>query len=651
MVIAEAGPVAKKRAPAGKRWAVRDWIAALALFAATAVVILWQNAHVAVLWDLSYVLDTANRIALGQMPYRDFPLAHAPLTFLVQAALIRLTGHVYWHHIVYTAVVGGLGTVLAWRIALETLRERVCAAWPISLLLAAPLAVLGMYCILPHPSYDCDCAFWMLVAIWALQRVEVGHSRMKDPSPCPILSPALSAKGWETTGLAPPVFVPSRPCDSKKSQGRGTEDRFQSGAARGFCAGALACLPLFFKQNMGLPFLAAVVGAVAVLLFVRSIRRVEFTAAPADRSSSVGWLSPDARDLWALVAGVATTLAVAFVGLRFTAGVGNYLHWTIGFAAQRRLPGVTEMLGVYLDPNLLWELPCVVAGLVLLRIGKGTALWSRIVAFGLLIAPFAWMLCSLLLYDDADERGDALLALWPILLIVAGVVAICNVYRLRNALTLRASLPFVILVAINGTLMSQQLWGSTYAIWPLLVLLLAELVASLSVLAPRSWFIPALAAFIAATLFVCGGLYTSSEERLSYAQFPAGAAEHSADARLAGLSIPGAYLPNFDELLRYADENIPIDDGLILLPGEDPFYYATGRVPRFPVLLFDPATDPYSPGEAAALVQTRDIHWLIVKRDLQLMADPTPERAVLLLSLEQEFTLAARLRGYDVYRR
>ena len=93
------------------------------------------------------------------------------------------------------------------------------------------------------------------------------------------------------------------------------------------------------------------------------------------------------------------------------------------------------------------------------------------------------------------------------------------------------------------------------------------------------------------------------------------------------------------------------DDGLILIPGEDPFYFATGRVPRFPVLLFDPTTDPYSPAETAALVRSQNIRWLIVKRDLQMKEDPTPDRAELMTLLMKEFTLAAHLHGYDVYRR
>jgi hypothetical protein len=110
-------------------------------------------------------------------------------------------------------------------------------------------------------------------------------------------------------------------------------------------------------------------------------------------------------------------------------------------------------------------------------------------------------------------------------------------------------------------------------------------------------------------------------------------------------------LPELDELLRYSQANIPFDDGLILLPGEEPFYFATGRVQRFPVLLFDWTTDPYSPREVAAMVRSRNIRWLIVKRDLQLTEDPMPDRTATIQALMGEFALAAHLHGYDVYRR
>ena len=62
------------------------------LFFATAGVVLWQNLRLGILWDLGYILETSYRISLGDVPYRDFPMPFAPLTFLTQAAIIKLTG-------------------------------------------------------------------------------------------------------------------------------------------------------------------------------------------------------------------------------------------------------------------------------------------------------------------------------------------------------------------------------------------------------------------------------------------------------------------------------------------------------------------------------------------------------------------------------
>jgi hypothetical protein len=162
---------------------------------------------------------------------------------------------------------------------------------------------------------------------------------------------------------------------------------------------------------------------------------------------------------------------------------------------------------------------------------------------------------------------------------------------------------------------------------------------------------PVLAAVVAATLLVCGGFYTASEERLSYAQLPEGPVLHATLPQLAGMTTRGNYLPAFEELLRFAGANIPVSDGLILLPGEDPFYFATGRAPQFPVLLFDPATDPYSPAQLVEQARARSIRWLIVKRNLQIKEDPTPQREALLAALLGDFALDRQLQSYDVYRR
>jgi hypothetical protein len=300
----------------------------------------------------------------------------------------------------------------------------------------------------------------------------------------------------------------------------------------------------------------------------------------------------------------------------------------------------------------------VAAALALLRSRLAKALWARLVALSLLAAPFVWTLAGVFLSSDADDRADNLLVLWPLLLVLSGALTLWNLCR---EWSVGALLPVLLLVAINGTLLSQQLWGSTYAIWPLLMILIAEMIVFVASIepagtgvetAPRRLFVaPVLAVVISATLLVCGGLYTASEERLDYVQLPEGPVVHATAPALKGMADPGPFLPDFEELLSFAANEIPVSDGLILIPGEDPFYFATGRAPQFPVLLFDRSTDPLSPAQLVAEARRRNIRWLIVKRNLQIKEDVTPQREETLKALQQVFLPYRKLGSYDVYRR
>src|SRR5258708_25688792 len=119
-------------------------LSGLFLFFATAIVVVWQNSRLAVLWDLSYTLENSYRISLGDIPYRDFPFAHAPLTFLVQAAIIKLSGRLYWHHVAYCAIAGGRATILTWRIMRNVLSGALVHARLLAFVLSLPLIPLGI---------------------------------------------------------------------------------------------------------------------------------------------------------------------------------------------------------------------------------------------------------------------------------------------------------------------------------------------------------------------------------------------------------------------------------------------------------------------------------------------------------------------------
>jgi hypothetical protein len=555
-------------------------MAAVLLFLATATVVIWQNSRLAVLWDLSYILENSYRISLGDVPYRDFPLAHAPLTFLIQAMLMKLTGRVFFHHVLYCAAVGGLATVLTWRILWNLLGGAVDSAWWMAFLLSVPLSMLGIYCIFPHPFYDPDCTFAILVCIFFLQRLD-----RKDVRP-----------------------------------------------VRAFLTGMVLVVPLFAKQNTGLAFL----GSTAVMLALLIVFEVRCGR-------------PVAGYLW-LIAGLGTALASALLLIDLTVGLANYIHWTVQYAASRRMPRLADILSVYqehLEPP--WWVAAFVVGALLRWLNRrGTRVLASL-SSSLMSLPFAWTLTFQFTGEDSSDRAERLLGLWPFLLIVAFVFALL---RARRRMGIDLAMPFIVIGTIHGGFLSQQLWGSSYAMWPLLMLLIGSTVTALPapVKERSAWQSVVLTCVVAIAMLVSGGFYVVSHERLDYAKL-SGAMTRSTLPALVGLRVRGPWIPQFEQLVRFTEQEIPKQDGMLMIPGEDLFYYTTGRNPRFPVLVFDHTVNPYSPEQILELSRSRNIDWLVVKRKVQLDQDPVEDKDRLLTLLCQDFKQVESFDNYDVYRR
>jgi hypothetical protein len=594
-----------------------DWMTGVLLFAAAAAVVIWQNSRLGILWDLSYILENSYRISAGDVPYRDFPFPYAPLTFLIQAALIKVTGRVFWHHILYCAIVGGLGTVVTWRILIELLSDVLSSFRTIAFLLTLPLVVLGVYCIYPHPFYDPDCTFVILLCIFLLQRME-----RKDYRPL-----------------------------------------------RTLATGALLVVPLFVKQNTGLAFLVSAVLMIIVLIAIDALRK------------------RPVRGYALLLGGAVVGLALAFVLIHFTVGLANYQRWTIKFAAARRTPSLAEMKEIYHDRKLLLWLGAFAAGALLLWIGRKRFQVLGLAAGVLMCLPFFWSVIYLLIDKDPSERAERLLAVWPFVLIASFGFALLGVWR-RSGINL--VLPFIVLGAVHGAFLSQQLWGSTYALWPLLMILIGCTLSTLCMLfqeshtnaatsaptvssanlaggsntpaeLPRRGLrtpavritlaVKSMTASIALSLLVSGGLYVRSHERLDYANLSDGEMARSKLTPLRGLSMRGSWLPDFEELVSYTEKNIPPENGILMLPGEDLFYYTTGRHPRFPVLMFDHTVNPYSPEEIVEQARARNIQWLIIKEEIQLEEEPIENKDHLIELLRNDFKQIESLNNYEIYRR
>lgn len=554
-----------------------DWLIALCLAVASAAIVIWQNSHLAVLWDLSYILENSYRMSLGQIPYRDFPFPYAPLTFLTQAALIKLTGRVFFHHVIYCAVINGLGVLLTWRILLRILHATSNKRF-LALVLTTPLAVLGVYGIFPHPFYDCDCTFVVLVCLLLLSRFQ------------------------------------------------------QSALLESFFAGVLLVIPLLTKQNTGGAFLISAVGCV-VLLFLIDIY---------NRRNTTRYIL--------LFAGLTVSFCVAILLIHHFAGLHNYYSWTFTFAAQRRTPAFADMIGMYKDNATVWWLLPVVFGLVLMWLGRRNRKtgWLAVV---FILVPFVWPVIYLVLDNDASERAERLVNLWPLVLILS-VVVMVPVVRRRSFADLLV--PLIVIATVHGAFFSQQLWGSTYALWPLFVILIAFVISALSSGGPDGQLTISaltLASVIAFCLVIAGAFYVRSHERLDYADLDDGDLARSTNPALKGMATRGSWLTDFDELVAYTDKEIPREDGILCLPGEDLFYYTTGRRPQFPVLMFDHTINPYSPQEIVDIARERNINWLIVKNDLQLEGEPIERKDELMKLLMQQFESVDSLNNYEIYKR
>jgi hypothetical protein len=520
-------------------------------------------------------------MSLGQRPYLDFPFPYAPLMFLTQAALIKLGGTVYWHHIAYAAIVAGLATVLAWRILLNLFRDSLAYPRATAFLLSVPAAILGIYCVFPHPFYDPDACFYILLSI--------------------LLLLWLNKRGF------PPIPA--------------------------ILTGILIIVPLFVKQNIGIAF----IGSIGLGLI---------TLAAVDL-----WRKLPIRGYLLVIAGIAIGLALGALIIQAWVGLDNYKYWTWDFATSRRTPSAADMLSVYQDPLLPIWIGSLALGALLLWLNKNGNKLLAVLGVVPMAMPFVWPVIYIFIDSDDSERGERLANVWPFVLIGSLVLSILAARRLTG---LARILPFILVCTAHGVFLSQQLWGSTYGIWPLLVLLVGLIVVAINELSDRRyrWQYLAFAAIVCVSLSTAGAFYVYSNERLDYVSADDGELEHSTLPQLNGLAIRGTYLSDFEELVGYVKENIPPDDGILAIPGEDLFYYTTGRRPQFPALLFDVTNNPYSAEQIAELARQRNIQWLIVKNDLQIEVDKTiDDKDHIIETLKPDFKHVESLNNYEIYRR
>lgn len=521
---------------------------------------LWHNSEVGVLADISYILNTATRIAAGDVPYAQFPLAQAPLEFLIQALFIKVGGSHYPVQIAYATIVGGLGTALTFVVARRLLRGAVSSADLVAGVLCLPLVPLGVYGVYPQPFYDSDACVLVLL----------------------VLAATLSA-----------LDRPSR--------------------ARWTLAGALLVIPPFMKQNIG--------GALAVAMFA-------VLAAHA-------WWRPETRPWFRwYVAGFTAAFAGALIVLQLIVGIDHYLRWTVTFALSGR--GVAaERFAEFVPP--------AVAALALVPLLRGQRPAARVLV--LTVAGVVLIAANVIALSIVYAPG-----FFPPILVAAVGLAILRARR--EGPSFETLVAVVVAVTALGVLQSQGLVGSSFAIFPLLVVAIALVVRDVAWAVPvPAVFAPRLGMSLALALVLIGAVYALSDARLKFVDVNApGPAEHATYPSLAGLSAHGPYLADLDEILFWIDDHVPPEDSIAFLPGEEPAFFALGRRPLLPSVYFFDVATPYAPAELGRIADDRGLRWVFVKDRLQLTEEPPLTKAIAAV-LTEHAMLVERVGAYRVYRR
>ncbi|HKC91837.1 MAG TPA: hypothetical protein VKE23_10975, partial [Candidatus Limnocylindria bacterium] len=342
---------------------------------------------------------------------------------------------------------------------------------------------------------------------------------------------------------------------------------------------------------------------------------------------------------WCLV-GVGLALGAELTLLQLVVGIDHYLAWAWTFALAGR--GVTlERISAFWDLSLIWP------GLLLLAL----VLATRALSLRLRAPVFVGVLLAALVSRAAGPSTflNVNTLLTPVL-IPAALLAV--VRAIRDGARFDTILPLVLAGTAAGALMSLGLNGSSFAIFPLLVLGIATIVRDLGrFIREPAQIAPMTGVVLASILAMSGTAYTLTNARLLFADVNApGPVVRSAFPSLAGLSARGPYIGDLDAILFWIRDNVPVDDAFVFLPGEDPAFFALGRRPRLPSVYFFDVANPYSPAEIARFADDVGLRWVFVKDRLQIFDEPPLEQRLVIV-LTERATLVAQVGPYRIFRR
>ncbi len=537
----------------------------LLLFAVLAMVMNYvQSMRGTPLIDYAYQADVAYRIFQGEIPYRDFFLVVNPGTYYLMAMLMHLTGE-YNHYVQLggTMVISALIIIISFLVMRQVSRSQ-----RFTLLMLLPLLFAG-HSIYPFPNYDINTFLIVISAFLACLHYDADQRH-------PFL--------W------------------------------------GFFAGLLVGASYLFKQNIGLIFIPVWTLCVLFICFFDKSRRwfIFFGAA---------------------LTSIALIFSVFFIWLNQANALQDFIYQTFTFPKQIRDPvaaifvmkdeyisffkyGINELRVVFIL-GILLAVGYASLRFIPLTLEKNRKI-QQMVKKILEIALVVWLgWLSFTLYQQLSQVPDREVmvntGIWFFMIAISAILFIWN-----GVLDFRAHkigfitlLPIICIALIFASSLSQGLRGSTYGMWPVYFIMMAWVIRWLTgqkIDFAWRWVAVFLCVFI--TLFLAWKVQTQSRI-ISYTDLNGTVADSSLTG-MEGLTTPGLWLPEFDQLVEYINTSIPATDTIAFLPGEDLVFEATERQnPLFCNQVFEQTCDKDIHGILKE-IEEKEVDWLILKNQYQL---------------------------------
>lgn len=549
-----------------------------------------QSTRVTPLVDYSYQVENSYRIFKGQLPYKDFFLVLSPGVYVVMALLMHITGG-YNHlvQLIFTMLLAG-GIIIVTAMVGEKFGKKTWFAF-----LLLPLMVSG-HVLYPWPSYDMSAILAVMIALtFLLSTIRKDNSRL----------------------------------------------------SRWVLAGFFISLPIFFKQNIGMVFVASM----ALVLFVACVRF----------SSRKTW-----QQYVAFIGGLVFPGILFYWYLIFTGSAEQFYTQTIVFPGIARTPfqAIDIIKGEYLRYGLVLQQNSVFfAGILVCLFFP---LLVRLATMRLKHQPQKQFFSMIYFVSSIGCIGffvGLIVHWWNIfpgteLFIISVLFSWVTIYiccllficiRLIKAKNWKhfflALLPIPMILAAHAGYLSHHIVGSSYGLWPIFCFFLFWLIPK-RISTQLTVFLILFSIYISIVLFRSLVMY----DFFAYVHLE-GEKKVATYHGIQGLTASGPWITDMELLFQYVAKNIPKSELIAFLPGEDPFYAVTGRENPLPFVQLHTQTYPVYASDIVELIYQYDVQWLILKTRWQLfpyfgMIDlTTPSYGV-----DRYFTLVDQLPSYNIYR-